>query len=177
VTAHKEGRQVSDQKAAAGVRSRHAAQMQITNWWTRKLAATAALVLALVLAGLNSCGQANPRSGGSPPSTVSKAQAYAAAISEVRDYLVVWRERGCPVATKEFLVQDGGCDLILRSGKVISYRPYHWVSSNHFTLMVTLDLHFEGSPGAWNVGLNSRFITFSRTGAQGRYLLEFATGP
>ena len=137
----------------------------------------AVLALALGVACLSSCSHAKSPAAASPTRSADRAQVYSAAISEVRDYLVVWRERGCPVATRDFLVPDGGCDLILRSGNVISYQPYHWVSSNHFTLMVTLDLHFKGSHGAWNVGLNSRFITFSRTAAQSRYLMYMTTGP
>src|SRR5215470_9831792 len=137
----------------------------------------AVLALALGVACLCSCSHAKSPPAASPTRSADRAQLYSVAISEVREYLVVWRERGCPAATREFVVPDGGCDLILRSGKVISYQPYHWVSSNHFTLMVALDLHFKGSPGAWNAGMNSRFITFSRTAAQSRYLMDMATGP
>lgn len=137
----------------------------------------AVLAFALGVACLGSCSHAKSPPATSPATSAGRAQVYSAAVSEVRDYLMVWRERGCPVATREFLVPDGGCDLMLRSGKVISYQPYRWVSRNHFTLVVTLDLHFKGSPGAWNVGLNSRFITFSRAAALNRYLMYMATGP
>src|SRR5215469_5935616 len=137
----------------------------------------AVLALAVGVACFCSCSHAKSPPAASPTRSADRAQLYSAAISEVREYLVVWRERGCPVATREFLVLDGRCDLILRSGKVISYQPYRWISGNHFTLMVTLDLRFKGSPGAWNVGLNARFITFSRTAAQSRYLMYMATGP
>jgi len=92
----------------------------------------------------------------------------------------LWQARGESVASQQFLVpaeREGGVSLILRSGKVISYKPYRWVSSSRFTLFVTVDLHFTGSQGAWEVGRNDRFVTFSRTASQGRYLMYFATSP
>jgi hypothetical protein len=146
---------------------------------TGAVAAALALVLAIAVAGLSSCTHANPGLAVSPSTKQGRSQAYSAAISELRDYLTAWHEQGASVASQRFLVPDqrGGGGLILRSGKVISYQPYRWVSGNQFTLLVAMDLHFTGSPGAWNVGHNDRFVTFVRTAGRGRYLLRFATGP
>lgn len=143
--------------------------------------------MALVLA-VTACTHANPGSTvslstsapTSPPTNHGRSQAYSAAISELGGYLTVWRERGRSVASEQFLVPDqrgSGGGVILRSGKVISYKPYRWISRNQFTILVTLDLHFTGSPGAWNVGNNDRFVTFLRPAERSRYLLQFATGP
>ncbi len=142
-------------------------------------AAAIALVSAIAAACLSSCTHANPGPAVSPSTNQDRSSAYSAAIGELRDYLTAWHEQGESVASERFLVpsQRGGSGVILKTGTVISYQPYHWVSSSQFTLLVTLDLHFTGSPGAWNVGNNDRFITFFRPAGQDRYLLQFATGP
>jgi hypothetical protein len=156
------------------------AQMPITSCWTSRLASAAAVaILASAAVSVSSCAHASGPVA-SPPSNVDRTQAYSAAISELRDYLAVWRVRGESAASQQFLVpaeRAGGVSLRLRSGKVVSYKPYRWVSSSRFTLFVTVDLHFIGSEGAWDVGRNDRFATFSRTASQGRYLIYFATGP
>ena len=111
---------------------------------------------------------------------MQKARAYEAAISVVRDYLAVWHEQGRAAASDQFLVaseRGGGNDVVLRSGRVISYQPDRWVSADHFTLLVILDLHFDGWQGAWDIGRNGRFITFTRSTGQKRYLMYFATSP
>lgn len=155
------------------------AQMPITSCWMSRLASAAAvLILAFGAASLSSCGHALGPAA-SPSGNADRAPAYSAAISELRDYLAVWQARGESVASQQFLVPEergGGVSLTLRSGKVISYKPYRWVSSNRFTLFVIVDLHFTGSQGAWDVGRNDRFVTFSRSAARGRYLMYFATG-
>lgn len=60
---------------------------------------------------------------------------------------------------------------------MVSWRPFRWVSDDDFTLLVILDLHFAGSPGAWSPGRNGRFIAFTRNAGHGQYLMYFATGP
>lgn len=148
----------------------------------QKAAVTAAIafVPAIAAAGLlSSCTQANPGPAVSSSTSQGRSQAYSAAIGELRDYLTAWHSQGRSAASRQFLVPDqrGGDPILLKSGKVISYRPYSWLSGNRFTLLVTLDLHFTGSSGAWNVGHNDRFVTFFRPAGQSRYLLRFATGP
>ena len=143
-------------------------------------AAVIALIPAIAAAGfLSSCTRAHPGPAVSSSESQDRSQVYSAAIAELHDYLSVWHEQGRSVASERFLVsgQRGGGDYKLRRGKVVSYQPYRWVSGNQFTLLVTLDLHFTGSPGAWNQGRNDRFVTFFRPTGRGPYLLQFATSP
>ncbi len=98
----------------------------------------------------------------------------------VRDYLAAWHGHGRAAASDQFLVpseRGGSNDVVLRLGKVISYQPDRWVSADHFTLLVILDLHFDGWQGAWDIGRNGRFITFTWSTGQKRYLMYFATSP
>ena len=145
----------------------------------RKAAAAAATALAVAVAGsLSSCSQASPHPAVPSPVKQGKAQAYSAAIAEVRDYLATWHQHGAQAAQRFMVPAERGPNpLLLRSGKVVSYRPYRWVSQDNFTLLVILDLHFAGSPGAWNSGSNGRFVTFTRQAGQSHYLMYFATSP
>ena len=145
----------------------------------RKAAAAMAIALAAAVAGsLSSCSQANPHPAALSSARQGKAQAYSAAIAEVGGYLATWHRQGAQAAQR-FMVpaERGPSPILLRSGKVVSYRPYRWVSPDNFTLFVILDLHFIGSPGAWNSGSNGRFVTFTRRAGQSHYLMYFATGP
>ena len=114
-----------------------------------------------------------------PPASLSKAQAYSSAIAEVNEYLTAWRENGAQAAAQLYKVQAerGPDSLRLSSGEVVSYRPDRWVSADDFTLLVILELHFIGSPYAWDPGRNGRFITFTRKAGQAKYLMYFATSP
>lgn len=152
--------------------------------WTRVVAtAIFSVVAAGAAVGLGSCASAKGPAVPAPVTAsrnIGASRTYSAAIAELGEYLAAWRNQGAAVASQEFLVPDqrvGGDGLILRGGRVISYEPYSWASDNQFRLLVTLDLHFTGSPGAWSEGHNDRFVTFSRSIGQGRYLMEFATGP
>lgn len=171
---------MNDQEDVPCAASDDIVQRPNTGSRTSRLAWAAAIVILASGAGsLSSCGHA---SGPAPSLSTStdKAHAYSAAISEVRDYLAVWQARGESVASQQFLVpveREGGVNLILRSGKVISYKPYRWVSSGQFTLFVSVDLRFTGSQGAWDAGRNDRFVTFSRTASHGPYLMYFASSP
>jgi hypothetical protein len=170
---------MNDQEDVPWVASDDIAQMPTTCLTSRLAWAAAVVILASSAGSLSSCGHA-PGPAPSLSASADKAHAYSAAISELRDYLTAWQARGESVASQQFLVPDeraGGVSLILRSSKVISYKPYRWVSSSRFTLFVSVDLRFTGSQGAWDVGRNDRFVTFSRTTTQGRYLMYFATGP
>ena len=114
-----------------------------------------------------------------PPASLSKPQAYSSAIAEVNEYLTAWRENGAQAAAQLYKVQAerGPDSLRLSSGEVVSYRPDRWVSEDDFTLLVILELHFIGSPYAWDPGRNGRFITFTRKAGQAKYLMYFATSP
>jgi hypothetical protein len=150
-------------------------------------AATATAIVVAMTVSLSSCSRAHPHPAASSPAKSpvespvrqDKAHAYSAAIAEVKDYLAVWHQQG-DRAAQRFLVPASGPEpppIILKSGKVVSYRPYRWVSQDNFTLFVNLDLHFAGFPSAWNSGLNSRFITFTRRAGQRHYLMYFTTSP
>jgi hypothetical protein len=153
----------------------------------RKAAAAMAIALAIAMAGsLSSCAQPSPHPAAALPVKQSKAQAYSAAIAEVNDYLAAWHQQGRALASQRFMVpaergpdpaESGPDPIVLRSGNVVSYQPYRWVSQDDFTLLVILDLHFAGTPGAWNSGSNGRFVTFTRQAGQSHYLMYFATGP
>lgn len=103
---------------------------------------------------------------------------YKTAASEVQDYLNYWHLAGPATASKQFLVssQQGGT-VKLASGKVLSYHTYSWKSAKEFTLLVSFNLHFPGSPGSWNEGKNDRFVTFMRTSQGQQFLMAFNTGP
>ena len=109
--------------------------------------------------------------------TVSHGATYTQAISELKSYLIDWHRVGPKVAAGEYLEpsQRGG-KVELVQGRVISFQPYTWSSPNRFTLLVQLDLHFSGSPGAWNVGHNDRYVTFTRLSTSDHFLMEFNTG-
>jgi hypothetical protein len=158
---------------------------------------------ALVVAALSSCSRASMRHGSQSPAPAPNAvsaaaalssagdpTAYAVAIAEVDAYLDAWSRQGSIKAAAIYNVAeqqaptDAAPDwkdpLILVSGKVVDYRPYAWVSSGQFTLMVTVDLQFAGSDpaaAAWGNGRNSRFVTFTGPNAATKYRMSWATGP
>ncbi len=138
-----------------------------------------AIALAVAVAGsLSSCSQANPHPAALSSVKQGKAQAYSAAIAEVNDYLATWHQQGAQAAQRFMVPAERGPNpILLRNGKVVSYRPYRWVSQDNFTLFVILDLHFAGFPGAWDSGRNGRFVTFTRQAGQSHYLMYFATSP
>jgi hypothetical protein len=133
--------------------------------------------VALTLGGLvrSSCSNATTE----PTTSLAGRQAtYVRAVSELKSYLVAWRQTGPFEASNDYLVrsQQGG-KVKLLSGSLTSYTPYSWSSKDVFTLLVDLDLHFSGWPGALNVGHNDRFVTFTWSKLRHRYLMEFKTGP
>jgi hypothetical protein len=107
----------------------------------------------------------------------ARQAAYEAAANELQDYFNYWHLVGPVTASKLFLVpiqRDG--TVKLASGKVLNYHPYSWKSANDFTLLMSLDLHFEGWHGAWNEGQNDRFVTFTRAAHGQPLLMELNTG-
>jgi hypothetical protein len=103
--------------------------------------------------------------------------AYEHAANELQDYLNYWHLVGPSTASKLFLVPSQRDSTVkLASGKVLSYHPYSWKSQSDFTLLMSLDLHFNGWHGAWNVGKNDRFVTFTRA-SNGQQLMALNTGP
>jgi hypothetical protein len=158
---------------------------------------------ALVVAAMSSCSRTSASHGSQSPTPASDAvsaaaaltsddehAAYATAIAEVDAYLDTWSRQGSTKAAAIYNVpeqqaptdaaQDWKDPLILVSGKVVDYRPYAWVSSGQFTLMVTMDLHFTGADpaaSAWAEGRNSQVVTFRGPNATTKYRMSWATGP
>ena len=104
--------------------------------------------------------------------------AYKTAASELQEYLNYWHLVGPVTASKLFLVssQRGGT-VKIASGKVLNYHPYSWKSANDFTLLMSINLNFNGWHGAWNEGENDRFVTFTRAGHGRPFLMALNTGP
>jgi hypothetical protein len=81
-----------------------------------------------------------------------KQTAYKFATTELQEYLDAWRLHGSVIATREFLVPSqqvgsNATNLYLASGTARLGYPFTWVSQNRFTLLMNLDLHFQGDPG------------------------------
>jgi hypothetical protein len=108
----------------------------------------------------------------------ARQAAYKVAANELQDYFNYWHLVGPVTASKRFLVpsQRGGA-VKLASGKVSSYHASTWKSQNDFTLLMSLNLHFEGRHGAWNEGKNDRFVTFTKSPHGQPFLMELNTGP
>ena len=128
---------------------------------------------------LSACGGPSPNSA--TTSIVHSTNPDSArAIAALRSYLVAWHQEGEAKASRQYLEPDQWVKappvLVLRSGKVISFRPYKWKSGATFAALVKLNLNFSGSSGAWNRGTNDRFVTFTRSAIGGRYLMDFYTG-
>jgi len=103
---------------------------------------------------------------------------YHAAVAELQNYLIAWHALGPVAASKKYLAasQQGGVIIHLNSGNVTSYLPFTWTSERNFTLLVTMNLHFSGSPGAWNIGGNNPFVTFSWSANRATYVMALNTG-
>lgn len=128
---------------------------------------------------LSAC--AGPTSSNSTTSIMHSTNPdFARAITELRNYLVTWHQEGEVEASRHYLEPNQWVKtppvLVLRSGKVISYRPYKWKSGATFAALVKLNLNFSGSSGAWNRGINDRFVTFTWSAIRGQYLMGIYTG-
>jgi hypothetical protein len=108
----------------------------------------------------------------------ARQAAYKVAAHELQNYFNYWHLVGPATASKLFLVpsQRGGT-VKLASGKVLSSHAVSWKSANDFTLLMSLDLHFDGWHGAWNEGKNDRFVTFTRATLGQPFLMALNTGP
>lgn len=107
---------------------------------------------------------------------------YAAALARTRDWLAAWARDGAfrsgrTYLEPEYRVTSPTAGPVLIGGRVVTFRPQEWTSADRFTLLVSLDLDFATSPGAWSQGRNDRFITFTRHSPGAPYLLALATGP
>lgn len=100
-----------------------------------------------------------------------------AAVATIQAFLDTWRRDGIAVASRDYSVSDqqAASGPQLSAGKVLDASVSSWDSPDHFTLEVSLDLHFAGDPLAWSQGANDRFVTVTRD-AKG-FRLSFATSP
>ena len=108
----------------------------------------------------------------------ARRAAYKVAANELQDYFNYWHLVGPVTASRRFLVpSQRGSAVKLASGQVSSYHVYTWKSQNDFTLLMSLNLHFEGRHVAWNEGRNDRFVTFTKSPHGQPFLMELNTGP
>lgn len=108
----------------------------------------------------------------------ARQAAYKAAANELRDYLNYWHLAGPSTASKLYLVASQRNSTVkLVRGKLLSYHTFSWKSVNNFTLKVSLNLHFKGWRGAWSIGRNDRFVTFTSAPHGQTFLMAFNTGP
>lgn len=111
-----------------------------------------------------------------------KEAAYKFATTELQQYLDAWRIHGPVIATREFLVhvqqvRRTASSIYLASGASKLERPFTWISENRFTLLMSLNLHFNGGTGAWSVGVNDRFVTYTWSPKGAHFQMELNSGP
>ena len=136
----------------------------------------------MVLAGLLTGFGPGPAERPAPTPSTSRSesgheQAVRATARAVQRYLDTWADRG-PAAASRLLVPpmrvatDRGMPQ-LASGRVTSAELRWWRDAGQFTVLVTMDLRFDGSPYAWNRGSNTRFAKVHGP----RRLLSLTSGP
>ncbi len=117
-----------------------------------------------------------------PTTSIDRGAVYLEATAYLQSYLASWQKNGAYAAGRKYLDpstrpnQKQG-NPVLIAGTVTRTQPDKWVSADHFTVMVELDLRFSGNAGAWGNGTNTRFVTFVRSSASAPYQMTFATSP
>lgn len=97
------------------------------------------------------------------------------------DYLVAWRDKGPVLASTTFLTPDEQATTSddspkITKGMLVSVEdPARTADGRRY--LVTLDLTFDGDPGAWSTGRNERFVTFVPRAEPDSWEMTFATGP
>ena len=101
-----------------------------------------------------------------------------AAVTSLQDFLNLWSAEGFAAATTQFHVPSSRVmnAYKLQRGVVTSWRQVAWTSSNRFTLLVSIDLHFSGSSGPWNDGGNDRYVTFYRSSSSSAWRMSINSG-
>jgi hypothetical protein len=122
----------------------------------------------------------SPTEGSQDSTGKADPRAVRWAVNQIQTFLDVWRREGMLVAARRYFdaasqPRSAAGLQRLSYGKVLSAHVSSWESSEHFTLEVSLDLHFVGGPMAWNDGKNDRFITVTRHGSSVQ--LDLATSP
>jgi len=145
-----------------------------------------ALAISLLLL-ISGCSQASispvtPSSTPTATASIDRSAVYTEAAAYLQSFLDSWQKIGLYAAAPKYLDpsmrpnQRQG-NPVLIAGKVTRTRPDKWVSADHFTVMVDLDLRFSGNAAAWGNGINTRFVTFVRSSASAPYQMTFATSP
>lgn len=154
-----------------------------------KLASVVAALLLISGCSQASTSRATPSSP--PPKTIivpiDHRSVYIGAAAYLQSFLDSWQKNDFYAAGQKYLdysirsiIPKQG-NPVLVAGYVKRLTPYSWVSANHFTVLVQLDLRFfngfsEGD-GGWSSGSNDRFFTFVRSSASAPYQMTLATGP
>lgn len=117
-----------------------------------------------------------------PTASIDRNAVYAEAAAYLQSFLASWQKNGAYAANQKYLAPSMGStprqgNPVLIAGTVTSTQSYNWVSADHFTVMVDLDLRFSGNTAAWGNGINTRFVTFTRLSASAPYLMTLASGP
>lgn len=120
-----------------------------------------------------------PRVTATPPVQPALVEA---AMGRVQSYLDTWIRDGCAAAATAYRGASEQASTARDCPRLISGRArleevHDWRSADDFTLLLALDLHFAGDPGAWGEGANERFVTFTRTTPGQAWALSLATGP
>ena len=121
-----------------------------------------------------------------PHPAAGTAAASTAGANAIADYLRDWAAHGPAAAAATYLVPDQqippGQQVPagrLVTGWVSDPVLTSWVSTEDFTLRVTLVLHFStGAPwAAWGEGANTRIVHVTKAAGATGYRLSLATGP
>ncbi len=119
-------------------------------------------------------------------SSIDRNSVYTHAANYLQSFLDSWRKNGLYVAGQEYLdlrsrTNQKQGNPVLLAGTMTNMQQYSWVSADHFTVLVQLDLRFSkgfsDGDGGWGSGTNDRFITFVRSSASAPYRLTLNTGP
>lgn len=151
-----------------------------------------ALAISLLLL-ISGCSQASisPATPSSTPTATPNASidhsaVYTEAAVYLQSFLASWQKNGLYAAGQKYLDSSSRSNQkqanpVLIAGNVKRMQPYSWVSADHFTVLVQLDLRFsEGfseGDGGWGSGTNDRFFTFVRSSESVPYQMTLATGP
>lgn len=155
------------------------------NWkWT-------STVVALLL--ISGCGQTSmPRAihSSTPTKTITASidrnAVYTQAAQYLQSFLNSWQKNGLYAASQKYLDSHSGTNQkqgnpVLLAGTMTNLQQYSWVSADHFTVMVSLDLRFSAGflegDGGWGSGTNTRFATFVRSSESASYRMTLNTGP
>jgi len=115
-----------------------------------------------------------------PTASIDRNAVYTEAAAYLQSFLFSWQKNGLYAAGQKYLdpaMRPNQTQLtpVLIAGTVTRTQPGVWVSADHFTVLVDLDLQFSGTAGAWGNGTHARFVTFVRSSASAPYQIMFAT--